>query len=295
MKIAVLLFGHLRNFETCADSLRENVLDRYDCDLFMHTWDERDVKTKTWHQQICEPTLFDKEVVGKLIQEKYAPKAYEITHQEKWEYEQLIQSSFRSEYQFSTAGMHFLMLSMNIANELRHKYERENNVQYDYVLVTRPDIQFHNYFDIGRVIEQAKCYGLDLNMTRFYAYHISNSHSSIATLLDSASDVLFFAYPNVIDRFIEVNKNIDVEYAKNHSLGINSIFVCREIECGIMPIPIGYVCGYDWSFSAQRIDGEQPKPQSRSTIKSAIIMMTRVLLAPISYIFHKYPGVNIYK
>ena len=38
LKIAVQLFGHFRTFEKCAQALKENLLDRYDCDVFIHTW-----------------------------------------------------------------------------------------------------------------------------------------------------------------------------------------------------------------------------------------------------------------
>lgn len=296
MKIAILLFGHLRQFETCADSLREHVLNHYDCDVFMHTWDERDVKTKTWHQQVCEPSFIDKDAIGKIIEEKYSPKAYEITHQEKREHEELVQSAFRADYQFSTAGMYFLMYSMNRANQLRHKFEKENDVHYDYVMVARPDIRFLAFFDINKVINQALCFGLDLNRTRFYAPHPIDSHYTQATLLDCASDIIFFGLPNVIDTFINVNQNIDVEYAKTHSLGVNSIFVCREIENGIMPIPIGYMRDVDWNFCTPRINKIVSSDRNKRPLVQRIIKkILKVLLLPFSFILFKFPGLNSYR
>lgn len=294
MKIAVLLFGHLRSFETCVDSLREHVLSRYDCDVFMHTWDERDVKTRTWHNQICEPVLFDKAAMGAVIEAKYAPKYYEITHQNLEGGDHVIQSTYFPDYKFSLTGMHFLMYSMNRANELRHQYEKEHDVHYDYVLVTRPDVYFHVDFKIEKVIEQALCFGLDLNKTRFFATDQANSHFTSATFLDCCSDVLFFAYPQVVDTFIRVNTDVDEEYCKAHSMGINSIFACREIEAGIIPVPIAFTKGNDWAFSSQRVEKSQVVKQ-KSRMRMFVIKALSYVLLPVAYLFKRYSGLNYYK
>jgi hypothetical protein len=38
MKVAVLLTGHCRNFDKSFESLKKNVLDKYDCDVYFNTW-----------------------------------------------------------------------------------------------------------------------------------------------------------------------------------------------------------------------------------------------------------------
>ena len=50
MKIAVCFFGHLRTFKECAKHIKHNLLDKYDCDLFMHTWSTYNHHTKTHHE-----------------------------------------------------------------------------------------------------------------------------------------------------------------------------------------------------------------------------------------------------
>lgn len=50
MKIAVCFFGHLRTFKECATHIKHNLLDKYDCDLFMHTWSTYNHHTKTHHE-----------------------------------------------------------------------------------------------------------------------------------------------------------------------------------------------------------------------------------------------------
>ena len=50
MKIAICFFGHLRTFKRCAPHLKRNLLDQYDCDLFMHTWSTLNHQTITHHE-----------------------------------------------------------------------------------------------------------------------------------------------------------------------------------------------------------------------------------------------------
>jgi hypothetical protein len=39
MKVAVLLTGHSRDYSKTFESLKNNVLDKYDCDVYLNTWD----------------------------------------------------------------------------------------------------------------------------------------------------------------------------------------------------------------------------------------------------------------
>jgi hypothetical protein len=39
MKVAILLTGHSRDYNKTFDSLKKNVLDVYDCDVYLNTWD----------------------------------------------------------------------------------------------------------------------------------------------------------------------------------------------------------------------------------------------------------------
>jgi len=48
MKIAICISGHLRTFELTHQSLRRNVLDKYDCDVFISTWNN--IGNTTYHE-----------------------------------------------------------------------------------------------------------------------------------------------------------------------------------------------------------------------------------------------------
>lgn len=51
MKLAILLFGHMRTFEYSGQFFMKNVAEYYDCDIFIHTWDTIDSQTKSWHDR----------------------------------------------------------------------------------------------------------------------------------------------------------------------------------------------------------------------------------------------------
>ena len=64
MKIAVCFFGHLRTFKRCAPYIKLNLLEHYDCDLFMHTWSDYNHQTKTWHEnQPIEGKVSKQEII----------------------------------------------------------------------------------------------------------------------------------------------------------------------------------------------------------------------------------------
>ena len=49
MKIAVQVSGNLRTFEVCGPLVKRYLLDRYDCDVFVHTWDQLEHGQQSYH------------------------------------------------------------------------------------------------------------------------------------------------------------------------------------------------------------------------------------------------------
>ncbi len=281
MKIAVLLFGHLRDFENCADSLNENLLSRYDCDVFMHTWDELDSKTYPWHEQRMEPKNVST-WIGEKIELLYHPREYVVEHQEKWHEEQIVNSSYTPSLSFSTAGMHFMFYSMNRANEMRIEYEKKHSVTYDFIIVTRPDVALLNKLDIEKVMFQAATLGLPIEKCRFFAPMQPSSTWPNAFVINGTNDILFCAKPDVINKYIRANKNIDIDFIKKHSFNIVSVYTAKEIkDGGIFPIPMSFPLGIDWTFSGTRV-----KKKKNKEIK-LIAGFGAKLLRPIAKLYNK--------
>lgn len=293
MKIAVLLYGHLRDFEVCADSLNENLLSRYDCDVFMHTWDERDHNSKCWHEQRFDAAYVGEDTIN-IIKSKYNPKGLLVEHQEKYKDEKIIQSLSSEDFKMSTAIPHFIFYGMNKANQMRIEYEKNNGVKYDYVIVTRPDVRLKTPFVMEKYLSTIEVLGFDMNACRFYGAFNSNFFNELGhTITNQANDLFFFAKPNVIDKYIEVNKVLASEEIEKYAINFVSIYTAKEIHNGIMPIPLVYMMDEDWDFSGVRVEAT-PKREIK-TWKKALFGFVAVLLYPIFRLQKKYQIINYYE
>jgi len=123
MKVCLLLSGNMRNATETFPSFKSNLLDRYDTDVFISTWNSHNV-----HQSI---NLFNPISVD--------IENYEAGFESKWK--QLVS---HNEYKLETNANLVSMISMWYktlrANQLKKKYENLMGVKYDLILKTRPDI-----------------------------------------------------------------------------------------------------------------------------------------------------------
>ncbi|MDF2870904.1 MAG: putative sugar transferase [Anaerocolumna sp.] len=244
MKIAVLLYGHLRTFDQCANSLKENLLSLYDCDLFMHTWSETDHNTKSWHKRTTTPLSVDRNIKDNIIK-YYSPKRLIIEEQPLYQGE-LFDFLVEPFTTVSSIGMHFMFDSMNKANQSRIDYEKEMGTKYDLVVVTRPDILFYHSLDIDKILYQAKICEIDIMKARFFAYVASNNESNVSLLINRVNDILFLANPYVIDKYISCNLQLEADFIREHLINIVTVYTAAEFKAGIQPIPIAFQYGVDW-------------------------------------------------
>lgn len=117
MKVAVQLAANPRSFERCYPSFKANILDTLNPDIFIHTWrlhgkERPDVVT----DGSCEEYV-----------DLYQPKSWEI-------------EDLHYDYQaLNTMAPHFT--SRYKVNQLRKKYQHESGVEYDLVIMGRPDVR----------------------------------------------------------------------------------------------------------------------------------------------------------
>lgn len=288
MRIAVLLYGHLRDFDNCASSLKKYLLDIYNCDVFIHTWDETEPSTFVWHKGRSKKRFVGNNIIEK-INNIYVPKQLSIEHQEKWTDEQIIESNYSKGFKFSTAGIHFMFYSMSKANGLRKQFESNQGFNYDFVVVTRPDVQLKSTFDIKKSIEQAKILGLDMNKCRYFASTPLTMAYPTAFYINEPNDLLFFGCPQTIDKYIDVNMDFDNDYLAAHTINVVSNFTAKELEAGILPIPLSYSLGVDWSFSRYRKQNFH-----FPFIKQVLIKTGIYLLRPLFKLLKKHPVIVYY-
>ena len=131
MKVCLLLSGQMRNADEVFPSFKSNLLDRYDTDVFISTWNSHNV-----HQSI---NLFNPISVD--------IENYEAGFQSKWN--QLVS---HNESKLETNANLVSMISMWYktlrANQLRKKYESTMGFKYDLIIKTRPDIIIEEPIDL---------------------------------------------------------------------------------------------------------------------------------------------------
>ena len=137
-RIAVQLFGHLRTFRETFESylkyiIEPNINAGYEIDVFMHIWDLLEFAGHTYHNQNSEISgckLSDDDL--QFIKENYKPNVLAIEEQ--------------------TDGK-AIQYTMTAVNNLRISYSMQNNINYDWVIMTRPDILFLAPFLPDKYIE----------------------------------------------------------------------------------------------------------------------------------------------
>ena len=135
MKLALLIYGHMRTYKKCYENLKKNLLNLYDIDVFIHTWDVIEAATRSWHNRHMEKLPLTEELFEE-IKNIYNPISIETGTQEKIYNDVTLPGSA-----LSYAGHKYMMISQNNVTEQKIKYEKENNFKYDAVIKIRPDIR----------------------------------------------------------------------------------------------------------------------------------------------------------
>lgn len=135
MKIALCLSGLPRQVEEGFPYIKQAILDRYDVDVFAHTWVED--PWRNTNQVTMEPPKTDYETrtneVSKILK-LYKPKSFSIDQYH------IRQETYQSNPNYILCTRYCSMLeSVFIANELKKRYEEQNHFKYDCVIRCRYD------------------------------------------------------------------------------------------------------------------------------------------------------------
>lgn len=162
-RIAIQLYGHLRTYKETYASLFEkvinaNVKDGYKVDIFLHTWNTlNESNSRCGYTNDDLVKVFDQAKKNE-IEKIYKPKKILFDTQKDIENKKikhlLSEKEGKTTYAQSNR-LYNMYYSMFKSNELRKEYEKENNITYDFIIQTRPDISFKNHFNIDEIIEHS--------------------------------------------------------------------------------------------------------------------------------------------
>jgi hypothetical protein len=187
MRIALLLCGQMRTFDhPKVIEYTNRLIEKFDCDVFVSTWNNRGVSLWTTHSQ---PQNIYKDVKDLNIDEKSISiipniRDYIISDYDEYVYNKCNPTTkqllINNQWGVGASSSPQLY-TMHLASEMKKKYEKDNNFIYDVVIKSRPDfLQLHN--DIEKYFDKLEntCYhintGISYSPNRVYdIFFMSNS------------------------------------------------------------------------------------------------------------------------
>lgn len=248
-RIAVQMFGHLRSFKKTYQSFLENVIaenlkDGYETDVFIHTWDEKDHSTATWHNQEgkdpINKVLTEKDI--ELVKQIYNPKKLLIEPQ--LEYEEKIIIEVIDSIRRSIRGCLNASYTIYKTNELRKEYEKENNIKYDWVIHTRPDVAFNSSFRLDDFLSVYEKYGINIpDNALFHACNPFQRGKIQDPRLIVGTDIIYFAAPENMNKATQLYLTWEKTVDPNNFICFEMWFTDFWRAQGLQPMEIDYKLG----------------------------------------------------
>lgn len=221
MKVALCISGQMRGYLKAYPSVKKNIIDVFDPDIFIHTWDDVGKSNNLHRRTLPHPmthyiprkfidnqldflsifTHFSSEISSQNVvneaelQELYNPKACVVekspTPEEFNDFFGFKVPSKMVKKQPKAMWSRNLFYKIYKCNELKKDFEQRNNFKYDLVIRLRPDLS------IGEVISPQ----IEKN-TLYYRYLTINISYQIA-------DQYFYADSYTMDRVCDAYSHIE--------------------------------------------------------------------------------------
>ncbi len=273
LKIAIQLYGHLRTYKKCVKNLKKNLLNKYDCDIFIHTWDTLDHTTKAWHKLNENKPIIQLKTkeIDKEIKKIYKPKALLIEKQKPKDLG-LINDNQGQEY--SIFGIHSMLYGMKKVNNLRINYSKKNKVNYEYIIFLRPDISLENSFRLENYTSTFTSEEIESCIFICGCDYNSNKNLIHDLRFVGGKDLLFFSKPKTMNEFFIHTKKVhsDLNKIQNQPILLKIIeyyFYKLLIYSGKNIIFCNYLLGLD--FKIKRLYGNNSKLNIKKSAIAKII------------------------
>lgn len=198
MKIAIIISGYLRSFEHNIETLKENLLNIYDVDIYIHITNNNEKKYVNYTKTIDE------------INKNLNPKVMIVTENIKFnnEYNDL----YNQNYKFY------------ILNKKRQEIEKIENIKYDVVIKFRPDIYLQEKFIFNNNLEEDIIYiPIDTKIDKLKLKNPNDKYicDMIAYGPSSMMDKYFELYSNLNDliaKYGNINETILYNYLNDYCI-----------------------------------------------------------------------------
>jgi hypothetical protein len=205
-KIALCLSGHVRSFLKPYYAIKKYLLDKYDVDIFIHTW--------SYDGQLC----YAQDVSGnlkKIIENKtrideetltllYNPKKISIEDQTANSFMSNVPKRIKSNYYkakgpvMNNFNAWCQMYSISFANQLKMQYEKDNDFEYDFVIRMRFDHildQFkHEWFDFRKAVKFTDAFWIAPNKINDKLADLFNYYYNVFIVVKMFNVDLYYDY-----------------------------------------------------------------------------------------------------
>ena len=186
MKVAVCISGQPRNYEQGYQELKKWFLDKYDCDIYIHTW--KDTIMEGGHKYTKERTYEFLEEDYNNILELYKPKDY----------------FFQKTIPFDTTGIRGPAIKYRLNSNLSAAYSiyaayqlvKHSGINYDLVIRTRFDLEFTDYVSPECLFLKDLSL-LDPNKLNSFSYPLTED--GFPTRLTEVDDVFAVSSPEIAE------------------------------------------------------------------------------------------------
>jgi SAM-dependent methyltransferase len=186
IKLALCISGHLRTFEENYSSVKKFILDKNDCDVFIHTWNTIGHKHRNLDSNLSNTltnNLLDK------ITKIYNPKKI-VMEKERFFPPTKIMIK-RMEKGRDIVGVQSMYYKIESCNLLKKQYENQNGFVYDCVMRFRGDLRIEN--------------SLPLNFGQNFDYLYLPTVGNFGGL----NDQIAFGSSQIMDKYSTLFSNID--------------------------------------------------------------------------------------
>lgn len=217
-RIAIQFYGYLRSYAECRDRFFKHLVKPikkagYKVDIFMHSWDFIEGRVTSWvsdskntNKDLAEP---QKTPPKDDLIALYNLKGVSITPQvESKDDEKFIAIRYRDKYRYKSLANAYY--SLHSVNKLRLKYEKQNGVEYDFVIVTRPDLLFLKDFSLA-FLGDGSSWGRNFRNKLFGYYSVMEGEQA-------GLDLLYMAHPSIINAIANIYPTLDYEKLNNADL-----------------------------------------------------------------------------
>ena len=229
MKVALCLSGQMRGYLKAYPSVKKNIIDVFNPDIFIHTWDDLGKSNNLHHRALPSPIVhylprklhidlpyfsslfphFSAEISSESIvneselRKLYNPKACVVEKSPSLEeYDDFfgfkVPNKMIQKHPKTMWSRH-LFYKVYKCNELKKDFEQQNDFKYDLVIRLRPDLS------IGEVISPQ----IDEN-TLYFRYRTINISNQI-------SDQYFYADSDTMDNVCDIYNNIEALWQQYNS------------------------------------------------------------------------------